>query len=77
MEPRLQSSRTERLVMSMNMIAVPGAANAQRYAQLQRDIRDALRAQHPEWIQPNGDCPTCDSYERRLAELLRLSNSGR
>ena len=77
MEPRVQSSQTERVVTSMNMIAVPGAANAQDYAQLQRDIRDALRAQHAEWIQPNGDCPTCDSYERRLAELLRLTNSGR
>jgi hypothetical protein len=59
--------------MSINMVAAPRAANAQPYAQLQRDIRDALRAQHPEWIQPNGDCPTCDSYERRLAELLSFS----
>ena len=73
MEPRVQSSETERVVNTMNMIAAPGAANAQPYAQLQRDIRDALRAQHPEWIHPNGDCPTCDSYERRLAELLTLS----
>jgi hypothetical protein len=43
------------------------------YAQLRRDIHDALRAQHPEWILPNGDCPTCESYESRLAELLRLT----
>ena len=40
------------------------------YAQLQRVIHDALRAQHPDWILPNGDCPTCDSYESRFAELL-------
>jgi hypothetical protein len=40
------------------------------YNQLQRQIHDDLRRQHPEWIQPNGDCPTCDSYEARLAELL-------
>jgi hypothetical protein len=46
------------------------------YAQLRRDIHDALRAQHPEWILPNGDCPTCESYESRLAELLRLTESG-
>jgi hypothetical protein len=42
------------------------------YAELQRQIHDALRAEHPEWIQPNGDCPTCESYESRLAELLGL-----
>ena len=42
------------------------------YTQLQRQIHDALRAQHPEWIQPNGDSPTCDAYEWRLAELLRI-----
>ena len=46
------------------------------YVQLQQQIHDALREQHPEWVQPNGDCPTCESYESRLAELLRpvLSN---
>jgi hypothetical protein len=43
------------------------------YTQLQRQIHDALRAQHPEWIQTDGECPTCDSYESRLAELIRLS----
>ena len=25
-------------------------------------------------VEPNGDCPTCESYERRLAELIGLSN---
>jgi hypothetical protein len=43
------------------------------YTELQRQIHDDLRVQHPEWIQPNGDCPTCDSYESRLAELLGLT----
>lgn len=43
------------------------------YVTLQRELHDALRAQHPEWIQPGGDCPTCDSYESRLAEMLSLS----
>ena len=41
--------------------------------QLQQEIHDALRIQHPEWVEPNGDCPTCESYESRLAELLGLS----
>jgi hypothetical protein len=44
------------------------------YAQLQHEIHDALRVQHPEWIEPSGDCPTCESYESRLAELLGVSS---
>ena len=40
------------------------------YVQLQHQIHDALREQHPEWIEQNGDCPTCESYESRLVELL-------
>jgi hypothetical protein len=43
------------------------------YTELQRQIHEDLRVQHPEWVQPDGDCPTCDSYELRLAELLGLS----
>jgi hypothetical protein len=43
------------------------------YSELQRQIHQDLRVQHPEWVQPNGDCPTCDSYELRLAELLGLT----
>jgi hypothetical protein len=40
------------------------------YAELQELIRVSLRIQHPEWIDPNGDSPVCDSYEARFAELL-------
>jgi hypothetical protein len=40
--------------------------------ELQRQIHEDLRVQHPEWVEPNGECPTCDSYESRLAELLGL-----
>jgi hypothetical protein len=43
------------------------------YNELQKKIHDDLRVQHPEWVEPNGECPTCDSYESRLAELLGLS----
>ena len=46
------------------------AAEVPAYAQLQRNMHDALLAQHPDWILPNGDCPTCDSYDARFAELL-------
>ena len=40
------------------------------YADLRKQIHDDLRIQHPEWVQPNGESPTCDSYEARLVELL-------
>ena len=40
------------------------------YADLRKQIHDALRIQHPEWVQPNGESPMCDSYEARLMETL-------
>src|SRR6478672_10612727 len=40
------------------------------YAELQREMHDALRAQHPEWIEANGKSPTCDYYESLFAALL-------
>ncbi len=43
------------------------------YSELQQQIHEDLRIQHPEWVKPSGDCPTCDSYESRLAELLGVS----
>jgi hypothetical protein len=42
------------------------------YIQLQQEIYDSLRVQHPDWVEPDGSCPTCESYESRLAELLGL-----
>jgi hypothetical protein len=38
--------------------------------ELQQQIHNDLRLQHPEWVQPNGESPICDSYEARLIELL-------
>jgi hypothetical protein len=49
------------------------SAQIHSYIQLQQQIHDDLRIQHPEWVEPNGNCPTCDSYESRLAELLGLT----
>lgn len=43
------------------------------YSALLQQIRNDLRIQHPEWIQPNGESPMCDSYEARLMELLAAS----
>ena len=48
------------------------ALKVDTFANLLRQIRDDLRLQHPEWIQANGQCPMCDSYEARLIELLSI-----
>ena len=42
------------------------------YADLRKKIHDDLRIQHPEWVQPNGESPMCDSYEARLMETLNV-----
>jgi len=46
------------------------AHNVDTYSELRRQIHNDLRVQHPEWVQPNGQSPTCDSYEMRLMKLL-------
>ena len=40
------------------------------YADLRKQIHNDLRMQHPEWIEPNGESPICDSYEARLMKTL-------
>jgi hypothetical protein len=47
--------------------------NIHSYSQLQQRIHEDLRIQHPDWVAADGNCPTCDAYESRLAELLRLA----
>jgi hypothetical protein len=42
------------------------------YDELQKQIHEALRSQHPEWVDADGESPVCDSYEARLAELITL-----
>jgi hypothetical protein len=42
------------------------------YADLRKKMHEDLRVQHPEWIQPNGESPMCDSYEARLMETLNV-----
>jgi len=58
----------------MNAIAM--AHKLDTYASLLQQIRSDLRLQHPDWIQPNGQCPMCDCYEARLLELLDASIPG-
>jgi hypothetical protein len=40
------------------------------YTELQQQIHDDLRIQHPEWVEPNGASPTCDAYDSRLTKML-------
>jgi pimeloyl-ACP methyl ester carboxylesterase len=71
---QFDSAARKRLVLTMRTtISTNLAAQPPGYVGLQREMHHALRAQHPEWITPNGECPTCDSYEGRLAQLLSLS----
>jgi hypothetical protein len=40
------------------------------YTELQHQIHDDLRIQHPEWVRPNGESPKCDSYDACLTEMV-------
>jgi hypothetical protein len=50
----------------------PMSNDIRTYAELRKQVRNALRNEHPEWIGPEGNSPICDAYEARLAELLDL-----
>lgn len=56
----------------MNIPDQPIAASQQihTYTELEQQIHEDLRAQHPEWIEPTGECRECDEHEARLRELL-------
>jgi hypothetical protein len=49
------------------------AHKVRTFAELLQQIRNDLRVQHPDWVQPNGKSPMCDSYEARLMKLLAAS----
>jgi hypothetical protein len=62
------------MVFAMNTNAYQTVPDdVQAYVQLQRQMHEALLREHPEWVGPNGDCPMCEAYESRLAELLGVS----
>ena len=69
----LQGDCKRYLEATINVRKMPNEIHS--YTELQQQIHDDLRNQHPDWVEPNGNCPTCDSYESRLAELLGLSRS--
>ena len=67
-----QSTPNERGFMKSVNLTKPMAVPHQihTYTELRRQIHDDLRIQHPEWVQPNGESPMCDSYDARLMEQL-------
>jgi hypothetical protein len=69
-----QSTSNKKTFMKFVSLAKPIAEPHQihTYTELQQQIHDDLRIQHPEWVQPNGESPMCDSYEARLMELLDI-----
>src|SRR5438132_8303346 len=65
-----QFPRTGWIAQLVHTVCSAVAPRCDRTGRRRRRSGDALRAQHPDWILPNGDCPTCDSYDARFAELL-------
>ncbi len=65
---KFDKSSTATLESFTKPMAVPRQIHT--CTELRLQIHDDLRIQHPEWVQANGECPTCDSYEARLMELL-------
>ena len=56
----------------LNLLSRPIAMShpIHTYTELQQQIHDDLRIQHPEWVKPNGESPKCDSYDARLTEMV-------
>ena len=56
----------------LNLLPMPIAMShpIHTYTELQQQIHDDLRIQHPEWIAPSGESPMCDSYGACLTEML-------
>jgi len=67
-----QSTSNKKVFMKFVNLTKPIAVPHQihTYTELLQQIHGDLRIQHPEWVQPNGESPMCDSYEARLTELL-------
>jgi hypothetical protein len=42
-------------------------------SELRQQIYHDLRIQHPDWVELNGECPTCDAYMSRLMEELSMA----
>jgi hypothetical protein len=65
------SSFVEKVVLAALEVAYKSTGRrVHTVAELQQQIHDDLRRQHPEWIEPGGESPMCEFYEARLRQLL-------
>jgi hypothetical protein len=62
-------------VSQSNRRSISNARQIRSYAELQEQLHRDLLTQHPEWIDSDGNCPRCDEYDRRLAELIAIFQS--
>jgi len=62
-------------VSQSNNRSILNARQIRSYAELQEQLHRDLLTQHPEWIDSDGNCPRCDEYDRRLAELIAIFQS--
>jgi hypothetical protein len=62
----LPASKSKRIDVVMS-------AKISTYAELQELIRVSLRAQNPEWVEPDGRSPICKIYEARFAKLIGMA----
>ena len=74
--PRSRPTQAQRLAPPPHLTPVPPppsqrpSRQIRTYTELRQKIHNDLRLQHPEWVQPGGEAPICDSYEARLMELI-------
>ena len=68
-----QFPRTGWIAQLVHTVCSVVAPRCDRTGCRRRRSGDALLAQHPDWIVPNSDCPTCDAYDARFGELLIVS----
>jgi hypothetical protein len=66
----------QRGVSQSNRRSISNTGQVRSYAELQEQLHRDLLTQHPEWIDSDGNCPKCDEYDRRLAALISMFQSG-
>ena len=67
---KFMNDSTSRTILGSFTRPIAMSHQIHTYSELRQQLHDDLRIQHPEWIQPNGECPLCDSYEARLMEEI-------
>jgi hypothetical protein len=71
-----EGSVMQRGVSQLNRRSISSTRQIRSYAELQEQLHRDLLTQHPEWIDSDGNCPKCDEYDRRLAKLISMFQSG-